>query len=63
MESMKTRGYRDVDSALRRVRSLHSLGRLGLNDKTYIEDRLQQVLARIISMQEEDKHGDPIGGD
>lgn len=63
MESMKTRGYREVDSALRRVRGLHSLGRVRLNDKTYIEDRLQAVLARIASMVEEDKNGDEIGGD
>lgn len=62
MESMKKRGWREVDSALRRVRSLHSLGRLRLNDKLYIEERLQAVLARIVVMQEEGKDGEPLGG-
>jgi hypothetical protein len=63
MQSMKDRGWREIDAALRRVRRLHSLDRIRLNDKTYIEDRLQQVLARIASMTEEDKNGDPIGGE
>lgn len=63
MESMKTRGWREVDSALRRVRSLHGLGRVGKADKDYIETRLEEALARIVSMPEEDKHGDPIGGE
>lgn len=62
MESMKKRGWREVDSALRRVRSLHSLGRLRLNDKLYIEERLQAVLVRIVAMQEEGKDGEPLGG-
>jgi hypothetical protein len=63
MESMKKRGWNDVDSALRRVRSLNGLGRVGEADKTFIETRLQEVLERIVSMTEEDRHGDPIGGD
>jgi hypothetical protein len=62
MESMKKRGWREVDSALRRVRSLHALGRIGVDDKLFIEGRLQDVLGRINSMNEEDKNGDPIGG-
>jgi len=63
MESMKARGWREVDSALRRVRSLHGLGRVGKEDKDFIEQRLEEVLARVSSMPEEDKHGDPIGGE
>jgi hypothetical protein len=63
MESMKSRGYRDVDSALRRVRSLHALGRVGFDDKAFIESQLQEVLARINSMTERGKDGEEIGGE
>lgn len=60
---MKNRGWTDVDSALRRVRRLHSVDRVRTNDKEYIESRLEEILARIISMPEEDRNGEPIGGD
>lgn len=63
MEGMKRRGWKEVDSALRRVRSLHALGRVGVDDKLFIEDHLTEVLRRINSMHEEDRNGDPIGGD
>ena len=63
MQSMKERGWREVDTALRRVRRLHSLDRIRSIDKDYIETRLQEVLARIVEMPEEDNNGDPIGGE
>ena len=62
MQSMKANGYAEVTAALTRVRRLRALGRVGKDDAHYIEERLEEVQARVSSMEEYDQHGEPIAG-
>jgi hypothetical protein len=63
MQSMKVRGYRDIDSALQRARKLRALGRISGPDLEAIEKPLLTVLARIVTMEETDATGEPIVGE
>lgn len=60
MQSMKDNGYAEVSAALRRLRRLRAVGRVGKDDARYIEDRLEEVQARITQMPEQDQDGEPI---
>lgn len=55
---MKTLGREEVASALSRIRRLRALGRVSGVDAGYIEDRLLEVDARIISMNETNEVGE-----
>jgi hypothetical protein len=60
---MKVRGYRDADAVASRAQKLRALGRISGPDEEYIVSRAREIMARIVSMTEEDQHGDPIGGE
>lgn len=57
MRSMKDAGLRDVRSVRRRARRLLALDRVLPEDVEYITARLDEVEARIISMQEFNEFG------
>lgn len=57
MRSMKDAGLRDVRSVRRRARRLLALERVLPEDVDYITGRLDEVEARIISMQEFNEFG------
>jgi DNA repair ATPase RecN len=59
---MKANGYAEVSATLTRIRRLRALGRVAGSDCEYIAERLEEVQARITSMDEYDQHGDPIAG-
>jgi hypothetical protein len=57
---MKTLGREEVAAALSRIRRLRALGRVSGVDAGYIEDRLLEVDARIISMNETNEVGEEV---
>ncbi len=59
---MKTRGLSDVASLLRRLTRLYGLRRVSEEDFRYMERRLKEVEARIISMTERGVE-DPFDGE
>lgn len=61
MRSMKDAGLRDVRSVRRRARRLLALERVLPEDVDYITGRLDEVEARIISMQEFNEYGKEEG--
>lgn len=58
---LKTRGLTDVQDLLRRAARLYGLRRVGEEDFRYIDQRLKEVEARIISMNEQGVE-DPFDG-
>lgn len=59
-EPLKTAGLRELARLRKRVRNQRAWGRIGRNDSDYIEERLNEVEARIINMTEQDKSGKDI---
>lgn len=59
---LKTRGLRDVSDLIRRLRRLYGLRRIGTEDFRYLENRLLEIEARIISMTEQGVE-DPFDGE
>lgn len=59
-EPLKTRGLEELQSLLQRTRRQLALKRIYQSDAAYIEERLQEVEARIISMPEKDKTGEEV---
>lgn len=54
--SLKTRGLEELGQLKRRVNRQHSLGRIGMADRDFLNDHIDQIEARIIRMDEkEDK--------
>lgn len=49
---MKTNGLDDVNRLQARLRRLYGLGRIGQEDFTYLDQRLNEVEERIIQMRE-----------
>lgn len=49
---MKSAGLEEVQAALRRVKKLNAMGRVGGGDLLYIVTRLEQVEYRIKTMKE-----------
>ena len=49
---LKTRGLDEVQGLLRRAVRLYGLRRIGEQDFRFIEERLKEIEARIISMRE-----------
>lgn len=58
---LKTRGLTDVQDLLRRSTRLYGLRRISTEDFRYLEQRLKEVEARIISMTEQGVE-DPFDG-
>jgi len=54
---MKEAGVREVRSLRARVRRLWSLDRVSRPDFEYIDQRLDEVEARIVSMSERNEYG------
>lgn len=57
MRPMKEAGLKEVQSARGRVRKLWGMGRIGRPDFEYIDRRLDEVEARVVSMHETDEFG------
>lgn len=60
MQSLKNNGIMDVRRVIGRARKVRALGRISGQDLEYIERRLLEVEARIISMEEVDMYGKEI---
>ena len=54
---MKEVGLKEVQSARSRVRKLWGMERINRSDFEYIDVRLDEVEARIVSMRELDEYG------
>lgn len=61
MEPLKTRGIAELKTLRRRVRRQRAMGRINKADFDFIDGRLDEVEARIVSMQELDKDGEEVG--
>jgi hypothetical protein len=57
MRPLKDAGLQEVQQLRRRVRRQHAMGRVGQADYEYIDTRLNEVEARIVSMQEFNEYG------
>lgn len=60
MQSLKVRGYRDAEALVSRARRLRALGRISGEDERYITDRAEEIMAKIVDMEEVGPDGDPI---
>ena len=60
MLSMKDAGLKEVQQARRRCRRLWSMDRIQRPDFEYIDVRLDEVEARIVSMAEIDEFGKEV---
>lgn len=60
MLSMKDAGLREARQLRKRVRRLWSLGRIQRPDFEYIDKRLDEVEARVVSMSETDEFGKEV---
>lgn len=60
MRPLKTRGLYELAALRRRVRRQRAMGRINKNDFEYIDVRLDEVEARIVSMQEMDETGEEV---
>lgn len=60
MRPMKDVGLREAQQLRKRTRRLWSLGRIGRPDFEYIDKRLDEVEARIVSMSETDEFGKEV---
>lgn len=58
MRSLKDAGRAEVESLRRRTRRLLAMGRVLPADAAYIVRRLDEVDARIVSMQEFNEYGE-----
>jgi hypothetical protein len=57
MRPLKDAGLAEVQALRRRTRRQHAMNRIGRADFEYIDSRLDEVEARIVSMQEFDEYG------
>ena len=60
MRPMKEVGLKEVQSARGRARKLWGMNRINRTDFQYIDDRLDEVEARIVSMVELDEFGEEV---
>lgn len=60
MEPLKTRGLQDIAALTRRVRRQRAMSRIDRIDCEYLETRLREMEARIISMKEHDKNQEEV---
>ena len=60
MRPMKDAGLKEVRSARSRVRKLWGMERVSRPDFEYIDRRLDEVEARIVSMVETDEYGKEV---
>lgn len=58
MRPLKTAGMAEVASLRARTRRLFALGRINRPDYKYIDVRLDQIEARIVSMKETNEYGE-----
>lgn len=57
MRPLKDAGLAEVQALRRRVRRQHAMSRIDVADFKYIDTRLDEVEARIVSMQEFNEYG------
>ena len=57
MRPLKDAGLAEVQALRRRTRRQHAMGRIGKADFEFIDSRLDEVEARIVSMQEFNEYG------
>lgn len=60
MRPMKDAGLREVQQLRKRNRRLWSLGRIQRPDYEYIDKRMDEVEAKIVSMSETDEFGKEV---
>lgn len=57
MRPLKDVGLQEVQQLRRRARRARAMDRIGKADFDFIDDRLDEVEARIVSMRETDEYG------
>jgi hypothetical protein len=60
MRPMKEVGLTEIQSARSRARKLWGMNRINRTDFQYIDQRLDEVEARIVSMRELDEYGKEV---
>lgn len=60
MKPMKEVGIKDIQGVRSRLRKLWGMGRVGRPDFEYIDERLDEVEARIVEMHETDEYGKEV---
>jgi hypothetical protein len=60
MRPLKTQGLAELQDLRSRARRQLAMGRITKEDWEYIDNRLDQVEARIVSMQEFNEHGKEV---
>jgi hypothetical protein len=67
MRTLKERGLRELAPLKRRVKRAYAMGRIDTDDFKFLNQRLDEVEARIISMRELNEQGEevlePYGGE
>lgn len=58
MRPLKTAGMMEVESMRARNRRVYALGRIGRPDFEFIDERLDEIEARIVSMHETNEYGE-----
>ena len=61
MRTLKSRGLQEISLVRQRARRQYALGRISKADWEYIDSRLDEVEARIISMREINETGEEEG--
>jgi hypothetical protein len=57
---MKVRGFQDAEGLRLRAMKLRALGRISGEDERFITTRAEEIMARIVAMEEVGPSGDPI---
>jgi hypothetical protein len=57
VESLKTRGVQELEALRKRVRKSRAMGRISKSDYDFLEERLDEIEARIVAMTEISKEG------
>lgn len=61
MEPLKTRGLAELTALRKRVRRARAMGRIQRLDFEYLEERMDEIEARIVQMTELTREGEEVG--
>ena len=62
MEPLKTRGLKELIAFRHRLRRQRAMGRIARVDFEYIDRRVNEIEARVVSMTEHDRHDREVDG-
>lgn len=61
MRPVKVNGAQEVSAFRKRIARAHALGRIGKPDYEYMDQRAQEIEARMVAMVEIDETGEEVG--